>query len=66
MRFLESFKRVKEDGEREDDLYYVDQAKAFRAPYASICRCRLWWVKMSQHVKIGPPTSLEALEPQWF
>ena len=29
LRFLESFKRVKEDGEREDDLYYVEQAKAF-------------------------------------
>ena len=30
LRFLETFKRVKEDGEREDDLYYVDQAKAGR------------------------------------
>lgn len=28
LEFLETFKRVKEDGEREDDLYYVDQAKA--------------------------------------
>ena len=27
-RFLETFKRVREDGEREDDLFYVDQAKA--------------------------------------
>jgi len=26
--FLETFKRVKEDGEREDDLFYVTQAKA--------------------------------------
>lgn len=37
MRFLESFKRVKEDGEREDDLYYVDQAKAFRILQGSLC-----------------------------
>lgn len=27
LRFLETFKRVKEDGEREDDLFYVTQAK---------------------------------------
>lgn len=30
LRFLQTFKRPTEDGGREDDLYYVSQAKALR------------------------------------